>query len=158
MEDKRSCRLAIIQLCWLIKQHRLARSSLPLVWAIISASSEPLFAWYTPREGFRMCAQGKSVQSRTADWMIMRAGEYVEITQTVNLANTCLLHNTGVVQVASNELDTLLYRIELSDISQKTMSAMRIYWCVYFISLSFASMCVSGVKMTKLCYERARTR
>ena len=106
----------------------IARSSLPTVWAMLTAS-EPLLAWYTPRDGFRVCAQGKSVQNRTADWMITKAGEYLEIAPTIDLENACLLHSSGVVQIVTNDLDTLIYRFDLaSQLNSKSITSIRVYW------------------------------
>lgn len=55
---------------WMIQTHsqetNLDRNTKPPVWTMLPSDDIPLLAWYTPRDGFRMAGQGKSVTTRVS--------------------------------------------------------------------------------------------
>ncbi|KAI6190327.1 Vacuolar protein sorting-associated protein 16-like protein [Aphelenchoides bicaudatus] len=103
------------------------RNAKPAVWTMLPYYNDPLLAWYTPRDGFKMVGQGKSSTSRTADWMRTR-GEYTEMVTSVDLNSICLLHDSGLIQIVAFDLSNELYSIDISNINLNK-NALKILWC-----------------------------
>lgn len=93
---------------------------------MLPSDDVPLLAWYTPREGFKMAGQGKSVTPRVADWMLTK-GDYTNMVVSVDSESICLIHDSGVIQIVKTDLSTELYSIDLTGLNLNKNS-LRILW------------------------------